>query len=257
MSDWTPVLRNPVTHALKLKALIYGGAGVGKTTLAASASTCENMSPVLYITVEGGEMSITESLPHLGIDIDKIQFTTFANMAELSKLITWLNTAEHPFKTVVLDSLTELQAGVVETYAKLYIPRSETGIPNTEADKRMWQKIYGKATEMLREKCRAFRDLPCHVIFIAHDKENEETKKIAPALMPAFTKSLEGYLDEVWYLFMRSSKEDEAPTRNILTQPTPRVTAKDRSPGGKLGRVMENPTMRTIYTKLTTKAVSE
>ena len=80
--------------------LFYGGPGVGKTTLAATADDCEDMRPLLYLhTKDGGPQAISYRE-------DRIASSAITNANELSLAILQIQTADHPFKTVVLDSLT-------------------------------------------------------------------------------------------------------------------------------------------------------
>ena len=107
----TEVLTNKTLGGLKvqpagerpqvLNMLVYGDPGVGKTVLAGSASQVEAMSPVLFIDVEGGTMSLRNRYP----DVEVVRVSSWSDMTSLYNDIA--NTDS--YKTIVLDSLTEIQ----------------------------------------------------------------------------------------------------------------------------------------------------
>lgn len=229
----------------------------GKSTLAASASVVEAMSPVLYINAESGIMSVSEDWPGR-IDTQKLSVVDFAGMAELGNLFDYLAFEKHPYCTVVLDSLTELQAFVVSAWKNKLIPKDQQGFAlSEEQDKRMGLKVYERSTDQLRGVCRKFRDLPLHVIMVAHNDNSDQNglSVTHPALTPKFRDSLVGYMDIVGFLTTREeAKESEKEVVRLMTcTPKPTRIAKDRSPGGKLGGVLTDPTMQEIWARLTAK----
>jgi hypothetical protein len=254
---WQPKTYTPTPTAFRVKALFYGRPGAGKSTLAATASCVPEMSPVLYINAESGIMSICEDWENR-IDTSKIDIVDFAGYRELLQLFDYLAFAEHPYKTLVLDSLTELQTYIVNRWKDHLIPKTEQGFAlNEEDDKRKTLKVYERATDQLRSLTRKFRDLPMHVVMVAHDDTSEQNGLAIthPALTPKFRDSVVGYMDLVGYLTTRElSKDDEREVVRLLTfVPRPTRVAKDRSPGGKLGKVMEDPTFAQLWSHLTAK----
>ena len=261
MSGWHPVMFTPSPSEYRIKMLVYGPPGIGKTTLAGTASTCEAMAPVLIISAEAGEMSISEDIPGL-IDTSKISITRFTTLGELERLFEWLATEDHGFKTVVLDSISELEVQTVQAWQAVLNPKEE-GIPNLEKDKQMGFKIFGRATDTLRTHLRKFRDLPMHVIFTAHEKipgDGDAVTPQRPSLMPKFCESVIGYVDILGYMKVvfpkvtegEESTEEPQGVRVLLVQPTDSRRAKDRSPGGKLGVGVREPTMAKIWDRLAT-----
>ena len=82
--------------------LVYGDPGVGKTVLAGSASEVEAMSPVLFIDVEGGTMSLRNKYPQ--VDVVRV-----ASWSDMTSVYNDIASSTDSYKTIVLDSLTEIQ----------------------------------------------------------------------------------------------------------------------------------------------------
>lgn len=260
---WTPQTYRPSPETSKIKMLVYGRPGAGKTTLVASASVVAEMSPILYINAESGVMSIAEDWENR-IDTSRIDIVNFEGYAHLQKLFNYLAFEKHPYKTVILDSLTELMLYVVSKWKDHYNPKGAEGlILDDERDKKMNQKIYDKATDQLRGICRKFRDLPVHVLMVAHDDVSDVNGRTMthPALTPKFRDSVIGYMDLVGYITTRTVKgetpNDEPEVVRLMSfVPQPNRVAKDRSPRGKIGGVIEDPTMQSIWDRLQTKPVN-
>lgn len=261
---WTPQTYRPSPETSKIKMLVYGRPGAGKTTLVASASVVEEMSPILYISAESGVMSITEDWEGR-IDTSRVEAVDFEGYAHLQKLFNYLAFEKHPYRTVILDSLTELMVYVVNKWKDHLVPKNEQGFAmDDERDKKLTLKIYEKATDQLRGICRKFRDLPMHVLMVAHDDTSEQNGATVthPALTPKFRDSVIGYMDLVGYMTTRTVKgetpQDEPEVVRLLSfVPRPNRIAKDRSPRGKMGGVMEDPTMQGIWDKLNYKPTKD
>lgn len=242
-----------------LKMLVYGPPGVGKTTLSGSAQAVAEMQEALVVNAEAGTLALTDpkvlgvtTLPAI------VNFDVWGSLATIH---TSLKAGNHPYKTVVIDSLSELQKYNLD-YVVATTPRDKR---KDEDD--IFVEDYGKSTKMMRRTMRNFRDLPMHVIYICHDAPTNskvENSKIGPALTPAFMKSALGMVDVVGYMYA-SEKEvgktsEDKPivetVRKLLTKPTLRYEAKDRSPGGKLPKIMENPTMKEIMDYITGRKVA-
>jgi hypothetical protein len=254
-NEWSPEVYTPTPQSLQIKALFYGRPGAGKSTLAATASTVKEMLPVLYINAESGIMSISENWDGR-IDTAQLKILDFTGYKQLNQLFEYLAFKPHQYKTIVLDSLTELQAFVVNKFKDHYIPKTEEGVAIDEnQDKKMTLKVYERATDTMRNICRKFRDLPMHVIMVCHDDTSDVNGTIVthPALTPKFRDSIVGYMDIVGFLTTReTNKDNEKEIERLVTFiPTPKRIAKDRSPGGKLDSILIDPTMQKIWDKLT------
>jgi AAA domain len=257
-NGWKPTFVVPGTTP-KLKLLVYGPPGVGKTTLAASASLVPEMSPVLFVSLEGGTLAISENLEGF-INPDNITVTEFNGLKDLDKLLEWLETTAHGYKTVVFDSVSDMQEHLIDAWQKMMMPKGEEGLPDLNSADKAIMRVFGKTTDSMRERLRKLRDLPTHVVFVCAeaDTSGSTTQKAFmryPALMPKIRQSVIGYMDVVARLYIKPGESgDVESTRLLLCTPTNETTAKDRSPGGKLGKIIQDPTMGKIMALLTGKA---
>lgn len=224
-----------------LNALIYGESGAGKTLLSGTASLVEAMSPVVFIDIEGGTFTIR----NFG-DVDVVRAKSFQDVQKV-----YDDLYDHPskYKTVVIDSLTEMQKfnmmGIMERLVKKE-PDRDPDIPSV----REW----GQSIEQIRKMTRAFRDLPINAIFTALLVQERDTRTglthNKPSLPGKLSGEISGFMDEVFYLYIvRKTQGDEVTTkRMVLTDKTDTTVAKDRS--GKLPLLVEEPTMNVLYSHM-------
>lgn len=219
-----------------INLLVYGDPGVGKTVLAASASLVPEMSPVLFIDVEGGMLSAAS----MGFEVDVVRVQTWRDM---QKVYDALYDEETEYRTVVLDSLTEIQKFSMLNIMKEVMAADGSRDPDIPSI-REW----GKNIEQTRKTVRAFRDLPVNTILTALAMSDKDPRtnltKTKPSLSGKLSNEVAGFFDEVLYYYVKMV--DKELRRYILTDKTDKEEAKDRS--GRLPRpVMEAPTMRKIY----------
>lgn len=223
-----------------INILIYGDSGVGKTILAGSASAVPEMSPVLVIDIEGG----TESLKHSYPNVDVVRVQTWD---EMQLVYNELYAGNSGYKTIILDSLTEIQKlnmyGIMEKAAKKNA-NQDPDVPS--------MREWGINLEQCRKLVRAFRDLPMNTIVtaLAKDDKNERTGKVTtrPSLSGKLAGEVAAFLDIVSYYYVKAVVQDDKAVifeRKLLTQMTDTKIAKDRS--GRLPQVVNAPTMRIIY----------
>lgn len=229
-----------------INMLIYGDPGSGKTVLAGSAQAVEAMSPVLVVDVEGGSYSLRAFYP----DIDVVRVKA---LSELVKVYETLATTDHGYKTVVLDSLTEIQKMVMSDIMREVVEEDSDRDPDVPSI-REW----GKSGEQMRRIIRRFRDLDMHVIFTAlvdevQDKKGRRT--FFPMLSGKLKKEAAGFMDIVVYMYGKMVKindkgeiDPEAPEskhRFVLTSGTDEYVCKDRS--SRMPAIMLDPTMTLIH----------
>jgi hypothetical protein len=93
---------------------------------------------------------------------------------------------------------------------------------------------------------RAFRDLDANVIFTALEASDKDQQTgavtITPSLPGKLRYEISAFLDEVLYMYTKVEKDGII--RRVLTQPTGKFIAKDRS--GKLPQTMDDPSMTEI-----------
>lgn len=226
--------------------LIYGEPGIGKTVLCGSTTEVASCKKVLVLDVEGGTESLRRTYP----DVEVVRIVSYPQMMAV---FDDLQSGQFPeFKTVVLDSLTEIQK--LSMYEiMLDVVRREPGRDPDIPSVREW----GKNIEQIRKLVRAFRDLPMNVLFtaLAVSDKNQKTGVVTkkPALSGKMANEVAGFLDIVLYMYVKEIPDPDEPegtdkrinARLLLTGATEEYVAKDRT--GKLPLVVMNPTMSSLY----------
>ena len=228
----------PAIAGRYVKMLVYGRPGVGKTVLGASADE-GSTGRVIIGDCEGGTMSLQDKYP----DVDVVRIRNYAT--DCAELYNVLSGGKTPYKTVVLDSITELQ--------KLSMQGIMSQIAQTKPDRDPDMPTigeWGKNIEQIRKLVRYFRDLPMNLILCALEKEvkNEVTGEILikPAISGQLADEVAGFCDVVGRLITEKNPEQkDVLDRYLVVQPVGAFVAKDRS--AKLGVAVRNPTFSGIY----------
>lgn len=193
----------------KLKVMIYGLPGCGKTTFAATAPK------PLVIDVERGARSVL----NVNNPVDVLEYRS---IEQVEKTIEYLSAGNEAFKkydTIVLDSISEMQRRLLDQQLRAL----GGGAPVYKAD---WG-VYGENTQRLRMLVSAFRDIDKHLICTAHSKEEKDDQTgltvTRPDLTPKLAATVAGLFDIVGYLRINQKGE-----RILRVQPTKMVLAKSR-----------------------------
>jgi hypothetical protein len=233
-----------VTKALQrsshLNMLVYGDYGTGKTVLAASADAVPEMRPVLVLDYEGGTESLRRTYP----DVDILRVTTWDQMQIVYDDLH--RTGGGGYKTIVLDSLTEIQKfsmyAIMEKRVVDALAKGDDADPDVPG-----MREWGKNIEQTRKFVRAFRDLPVHTVFTALSKDDKDPRtqkrKTLPSLSGKVAQEVPAFLDVVVYYYLKRVDDEER--RFLLCNATEGNTAKDRT--AKLPQVLEAPTMHKIF----------
>jgi phage nucleotide-binding protein len=205
-------------HSNGVKILVYGHAGVGKTTLATT------MPNPIIISAEGGLLSIKDS---------NIPYIEVSNMDDLKEAYSWLTSAEgQVFESVILDSLSEI---------------GEVVLIHEKSVNKDGRAAYGEMATQMTALIRAFRDLPGkNVLMTAKvEKSQDETGRMlyAPSMPGAkLGQALPYFFDLV--LALRVEKDaDGVAQRALMCDSDGLWMAKDRS--GKL-QSWESPNLGSI-----------
>jgi hypothetical protein len=210
---------------IRVNMLIYGLTGVGKTRFLGTAQKCPFTSPVLFIDIEGGTLSVAGS----GIKIVRPQ-----NFSEIQDIYDFLRFENTTYKSVAIDSLTEMQRklsmgdilGVLEDDA------SYTNLAgHVPADRYDWLS----SGEQMRRNIRAFRDLAympdrerrIHVLFTALERVDEKRNIVCPALPGALGLEVGASVDVLGRMSIKQMETAEGRTKKIRNLTFREFTGED------------------------------
>jgi phage nucleotide-binding protein len=221
-----------------LNLLLYGPPGVGKTHECGTAEESPLTSPVLFLDVEGGVTTIRRRKK---IDVVPIR-SVDELMSNYNKLYASIKDGKIYYKTVIVDSLSELaDLDMRDIMEKAYNQNPDKVNKHVPS-----QREWGIARGHVRAIVRAFRDLPCNVIFTAHEgflQEEGMPTRYFPAFSGKLRQEVPGFMDIVGY--MSAENKGGEIERKIQFVGTRRVVAKDRT--DSLGDVMINATIPQMW----------
>jgi len=230
-----------------LTVLVFGASKAGKSTLAVTAP-----EPRLYLDVE----SASRFLPIKRVYWDPAKnpppeydgtwdtaVVQTRDWGTVEKVYQWLVSGKHPFKSLIIDSISELQTRFIENLSG----RSQLSQQN-------WGDVYRAVGGLVRD----IRDLTMH-----------PTKPMQCVVMTAMMKEMNGrytpwcqgqlqtllpYLMDVTGYLWADSKVDELTGENIevrklLTRRTDSYEAGERV-GGRIERVIENPDISDMINQI-------
>jgi len=228
-----------------LNILLHSPGGHGKTTFIATACEDPRTSPILILDMEGGAPIRFAKKDPRTYTIRKIR-----SVNDINQIYDYLARGEHPYKSVAIDSLTEIQKlGLFEfvygTDASKVFKGNLLEIKSAEI------QHWGKSQTQMAMMVRYFRDLPMHVFFttLTQTLKDEITGKISytVALPGKQADEIPGIPDIVGYLGITKTK-DNPNQRILIVQPDNKIVCKDRTDA--LGTVVEEPTVTKLLDKI-------
>lgn len=203
-----------------IKMMVYGDAGVGKTSLIATAP-----NPII-ISSESG------LLPLARHDIPVIKINSYNELVEAYDYCI-----ESDYQTICLDSLSDI---------------AETILAEYKQDEKDPRKAYGRLADDLLSAIRAFRDIEDkHVYFVSKQARLEDQDTGICAYRPSFpgqqlNMNIPYFFDLLLCLRIGVDK-DGIKYRYLQTQGDINHVCKDRS--GKLDE-FEEPDLTLLFNKI-------
>lgn len=182
--------------------VLYGRSGTGKTTLAADFP-----KPMLYLDVKDEG---TDSIA----DIEGVFVKEIEEPDDIDEVLLWLLRHPKKYKTIVIDTMSQLQEMTVDEVAKSAkkkLKGKRAGDFGT-----LTKQDWGVVSSRMKSWIIDFRDLPMEVVFIAQDRtfnfgDDESTDddaevlspEVGPRLMPSVTSVLNAAVSTIGNTFIR------------------------------------------------------
>ena len=220
---------DPAAKFKFLNVLFHGESGTGKTSILSSACFDPRTAPILVLDYEGGAPIRFAKCPKGSYTIRRV-----SSIADLNTYYDYLSKGDHPYKSVAIDSVTEVQKlGLAEfvygpgTNARTF---KDTVVNLKTAEIQHW----GRSANQIGMLMRFFRDLPIHSFFttltVLEKDELTGQIKYKIALPGKQADEVPGIPDIVGYLTTQKNPADRTQEeRVILFQPSSKWVAKDRT----------------------------
>lgn len=258
----------------KLRALVYGVPGAGKTTFAGTAAMFEETSPVLWIDMAGNPESAFRLQSRFVHTPDVV---IVESIEDLNRVYKWVSggmksgtfsekyglLGNGPYKTLVIDGITELQRKITSTV----IGAEQSSEFIQYGTKLSWDAHGAILGVMLRVAKMAYLDLPdMHIIITALEQTtrieaDSDDSRSFPRLSGQSRSELPGYANLVMRMVQVSAATSDvraftgtenltkfsSSTRTLgLVAPSTRWEAKDQF--GLPFKFMFNPTVERFVT---------
>jgi hypothetical protein len=223
-----------------LSILIHGPSKVGKTTLAATSP-----APILVLDAEGGwkflalrridwNPSVAPPVYDGTWDVCHVTVLTWQHVVQV---YAWLASGEHHFRSLVLDSITELQRQLMTNL-----------VGNEQMKMADWGKLLREMDKMIRD----MRNLTRHptnplqvVVFVSESRDNKAGTKKVPTMQGQIVDSLPYWVDICGYLFVENVVDANnqftgQQARRMWTRPNDQFEAGERVQG-RLPMIVDYP----------------
>ncbi len=219
--------------------------------------------PILYLNIRDNG---TDSI----LDVEDIDVKTIESSDDLKEVLLWCakqaNRGKFPYKTIVADTMTQLQAILVEEVCakKEAALRAKRKLPGDFGSMTMaeWGLVAGDMKSVIMD----MRNLPCESVFLAQervfnapDEEDDGLNQLDPEIGPRLSPSVKNDINASVSLILSSyiklrihkkTKDEERRVEKIYclrVGPNPVYTTKIRKPKGiELPDFIEDPNFRKI-----------
>lgn len=217
-----------------ISMIVYGPSKGGKSTMGDTTP-----APRLVLDAEMGSRFTPSKKVYWDPRTEKIPeydgswetcLVTVRDYNTVLKAYEWLNTGQHPFRSVVIDSISEVQQRLADSLKG-----------DDPLELRDWGEMLRKASLLVRN----LRDLTTHavkpldaVLLIAMAQQRQDNIW-QPHVQGALKTTLPYMVDLLTYL-AAVTREDGTIVRRLLVGPTPGYATGERV-GGRLGHFIDNP----------------
>jgi hypothetical protein len=224
-----------------LSIVVHGESGSGKSWFADTVP-----GPRLVLDAEGGSRFTpsqpkvfwdpTQGPPPLDAETVIVMVRDFSTM---SLVFQWLNSGQHNFKSVIMDSVTELQKRCIDAI----VGTSQMRIQD-----------FGQLLRDMEYLIRQFRDLHMHptnpipVAVLITTTKMDDKGTFRPHVQGQLNLSLPYFVDVVGYLHVGNNTETGQMERKLLVSGVPGFIAKDRT--NRLGYEVIDPNVSTMLTQI-------
>jgi hypothetical protein len=211
-----------------VKVLVYGESGTGKSRLAST------FPAAIFADMDHGLSSVTEHIDTVRINENEFR--------KLETMYQYLKNGEHNYRTVVLDTLNEMQrfamGATVEEFQA--VRRAYNDLPS--------QSDYGKMLHDMIELTRKFIDLPMRVVLLAQVISRQfDTDTLQPQLIGKNTsREICRKMDVIGYIYKSEKDNPDYPGKKLseICFDAAEYVTKDRS--FKLPGVLTDPSFDRI-----------
>lgn len=212
----------------EIRFWVYGDSGVGKTRFAATWP-----DPLFLLADQGGLMSVERNVAHIDV----------TSWADLQDAWRYLKEGKHSHKTLVLDTLNEIQYLAMQNTLTQYpeIKRSYKSLPG--------KSDYGKALYDFELMVRSLLKFPMHVVLISQLKKKEfETDPILPQLTGKNTATnLAKLMSVIGFMYRTPVSLAEGGTRVLPIVGFNEVEHQSKDRTGLLPDVLIEPTYAKCF----------
>lgn len=226
-----------------ISAIVYGPSKSGKSTLGDTTPY-----PRLVLDAEMGsrftpskkiKWDPTKEKPPEPDGTWETALVPVHSYTSVLKAYEWLNSGKHPFRSVVMDSISEVQQRMVDSI-----------VGTNPMQLQDWGTLLRQASDLVRK----FRDLTTNpvkpldcVLFIAMAHQRQDATWF-PHVQGQLKTVLPYYVDVLGYLAPVPT-EDQGVVRRLLIGPTPGYETGERV-GGRLGHFIDNPSITDMLSKI-------